>query len=129
MNRLHFGLGMFAVVLLSLGSYGCSSSQSPDASGSPSASADDHGDHDHDGQSNGTADDQGKIDQHLATLSEADRMSVKEQHDCPVSGETLGSMGTPIKVHVNNQDVWICCPACKDKLLANPDEYLATMKP
>ena len=49
-------------------------------------------------------------------------------HICPVSGEMLGTMGAPLKIDVNGQQVWICCDACKDKLLASPDEYLAKLK-
>ena len=50
-----------------------------------------------------------------------------KQHFCPVSGEMLGSMGVPEKVDVNGQPVWICCDGCKDKLLADPDKYLAKL--
>ncbi|WP_460166783.1 hypothetical protein [Thermostilla marina] len=50
-----------------------------------------------------------------------------KQHICPVSGEMLGSMGTPIKVDVSGRQVWICCEGCRDSLLAEPDKYLAKL--
>jgi Cu(I)/Ag(I) efflux system membrane fusion protein len=37
----------------------------------------------------------------------------------------LGTMGAPEKVDVNGEMVWICCDGCKDKLLADPQKYLA----
>jgi len=40
----------------------------------------------------------------------------------------LGVMGSPQKVDVNGQTVWICCNGCRDKLLSNPDVYLAKLK-
>ena len=64
----------------------------------------------------------------LEELSADDRKSAMKQHMCPVSDEMLGSMGTPIKVSVKGQDVWICCGACKKKLEADPDTYLAKLK-
>ncbi len=32
------------------------------------------------------------------------------------------------KVDVNGKSVWICCDGCKDKLLADPEKYLAKLK-
>jgi hypothetical protein len=47
------------------------------------------------------------------------------QRTCPVTGEELGSMGTPIPVGVNGQTVYVCCRGCVKKLQADPDRYLA----
>ena len=63
----------------------------------------------------------------MAALSETDRAAALAQKVCPVSGETLGGMGTPIKVTVKGRDVFLCCPSCREKLEANPDEYLAKL--
>lgn len=63
----------------------------------------------------------------LADLPEEDRKSAMKQHVCPVSGEMLGVMGEPEKIDLNGQTVWICCDGCKDKLLADPDKYLAKL--
>ncbi len=64
----------------------------------------------------------------LAKLSAEDAHSAEAQHQCPVSGELLGSMGPPIKVDVEGQPVWICCDGCKDRLLASPSEFLSELK-
>lgn len=63
----------------------------------------------------------------LAGLSEADRAAVLTQKVCPVSGEPLGSMGTPIKVSANGREVFLCCEGCKEKFEANPEEFLAKL--
>jgi YHS domain-containing protein len=63
----------------------------------------------------------------MAGLSEADRAAALAQKVCPVSGEMLGEMGTPIKVTVKGRDVFLCCESCREKLEANPDEYLAKL--
>jgi hypothetical protein len=63
----------------------------------------------------------------FAALSEEDRAAAMAQQVCPVSDEELGSMGTPIKVTVNGRDVFLCCAGCKDKLLADPETYLAKL--
>jgi len=66
-----------------------------------------------------------KMKAELKKLSPEDAASVEKQHFCPVSGKMLGSMGAPIKVEVKGKSVWICCEGCKQKVLDNPDEYLA----
>ena len=68
-----------------------------------------------------------KMTEALADFSEEDRKSAMKQHFCPVTGEMLGTMGEPKKVEVKGQQVWICCDGCKDKLLADPDKYLAKL--
>jgi YHS domain-containing protein len=60
-------------------------------------------------------------------LSDADRAAALAQKFCPVSGEKLGEMGTPIKVTVKGRDVFLCCPSCKEDLEKDPDKYLAKL--
>lgn len=86
----------------------------------------DHADHDHEGESAGKTDME-KMAETLASFSDEDRQSAMKQHFCPVSGEMLGTMGEPEKVEVDGQNVWICCEACKDKLLAAPEKYLTKL--
>ncbi|MEZ6150330.1 MAG: hypothetical protein R3C09_09420 [Pirellulaceae bacterium] len=86
----------------------------------------DHADHDHEGESAGKTDME-KMAETLASFSDEDRQSAMKQHFCPVSGEMLGTMGEPEKVEVDGQSVWICCEACKDKLLAAPEKYLTKL--
>jgi Cu(I)/Ag(I) efflux system membrane fusion protein len=67
-----------------------------------------------------------KIHASLAKLSREDRKLVDAQHFCPIlSDNRLGSMGVPIKVMVEGQPVFLCCPVCKDKALADPKGTLA----
>lgn len=68
-----------------------------------------------------------KIVAALASLSVEDRALAEKQKVCPVSGEPLGMMGAPKKLDVKGQAVFICCEGCEEKLLANPDEYLAKL--
>jgi hypothetical protein len=70
-----------------------------------------------------------EISEALLALSEEDRALAQKQKTCPVSNEDLGSMGTPPKLEVNGQTVFICCDGCRDKLLASPDEYLSKLVP
>lgn len=63
----------------------------------------------------------------LAKLSPEDAESALAQKVCLVSDEPLGSMGAPIKVAVEDQEVWICCEGCRDQLLAKSEDYLAKL--
>ena len=107
-----------------------SSTAAPPTSEAESSSHDqtdhDHADHDHEGESAGKTDME-KMAETLASFSDEDRQSAMKQHFCPVSGEMLGTMGEPEKVEVDGQSVWICCEACKDKLLAAPEKYLTKL--
>jgi hypothetical protein len=55
---------------------------------------------------------------------QTDKELIAEQKTCPVTDQTLGSMGKPVKVVVKDRTVFLCCAACKKKLLADPDKYL-----
>lgn len=126
--------------LLILGIYGCSSPESdpvtPPATPA-SDTAEDHADHDHGDHADHDHGDHAAVDADspmakmmpgLKELSPEDYKSAMAQHMCPVSGEMLGTMGAPEKVDVNGKSVWICCDGCKDKLLADPEKYLAKLK-
>lgn len=65
----------------------------------------------------------------LAKLSDSDRQLATAQGYCPVMMDSrLGSMGTPIKIAVNGQPVFLCCSGCQKKALANPDKTLAAVE-
>ena len=64
----------------------------------------------------------------IAKLPESEQAAALEQEICPVSEEPLGSMGKPIKVAVDGQEVFVCCDGCVDTVKENPDEYLAKLK-
>ena len=54
----------------------------------------------------------------------ANRPGSAVQRLCPVTGQALGSMGPPIPVTVSGRTVYVCCPACVDKLRRDPAKYL-----
>ncbi len=46
---------------------------------------------------------------------------------CVVSGEELGSMGDPVILDYEGQEVRLCCKACVEKFNADPERYLAIL--
>ena len=69
-----------------------------------------------------------EIEKALAELPAADRAAAEKQQVCPVSDEALGSMGKPVKVTVEGQDVFLCCAGCEDALREDPEKYFAKLK-
>jgi Cu(I)/Ag(I) efflux system membrane fusion protein len=61
----------------------------------------------------------------LAKLSPEDRKLAELQRQCPILGTPLGAMGTPVKIEVEGEPVFLCCAACKEEALANPRKTLA----
>jgi YHS domain-containing protein len=59
----------------------------------------------------------------VAPLTEADWQGVDRQQVCPVTGARLGSMGTPLKLLLNDQAVYLCCEGCVAKVRENPLAY------
>jgi len=56
---------------------------------------------------------------------QAVRAAIASQKICPVSNQSLGSMGRPIPVDLGEQTVYVCCAGCIEPLKENPDKYLA----
>jgi hypothetical protein len=75
----------------------------------------------------GNTSDSAKIKASLALLSTEDRALAEKQKICPVSGEPLGTMGAPKKIHVAGHDIFICCPGCEEEVTSQPDKYLAKL--
>jgi hypothetical protein len=65
-----------------------------------------------------------KIRAAMEKLPAEDRAIAEQQGKCPVSGEVLGSMGTPIKVMVKDKPIFICCKSCEKAVHDKPDEML-----
>lgn len=64
-----------------------------------------------------------------AKLNPEDRKLVDAQEFCAVTADSrLGEMGTPIKIMVTDQPVFLCCKGCQRKALADPDTTLATVE-
>jgi hypothetical protein len=65
-----------------------------------------------------------KVKAALAKLSTPDRRLAEAQKFCPVEGSRLGSMGTPFKVVLKDQPVFLCCKGCQDEARKHPDRVL-----
>ena len=107
MSSMHF-LKLAAVLVAAL-TFGC---------GEKSEEAGDHDGHDHTEEGGGDED---------APLSKEDQKLADAQKTCPVSGEELGSMGTPIKVSAGGKTVFLCCVGCRKRFEADPEKYLNKM--
>ncbi len=60
-------------------------------------------------------------------LSAEDQALADKQKNCPVGGEPLGSMGTPVKVMVGERAVFLCCEGCREAIQSDPEKYLAKL--
>ena len=70
-----------------------------------------------------------KIKTALAKLSDSDRPLAEAQKFCPVlKGSRLGLMGTPVRIVVEEQPVFLCCDSCREKAFADPKETLAKVE-
>ncbi|MEX2171805.1 MAG: hypothetical protein WD851_20970 [Pirellulales bacterium] len=70
-----------------------------------------------------------EIEASLAELSEEERELAEAQGFCPVMVKNrLGIMGTPTKVMIKDQPVFLCCKGCNRRALANPDKTLAVVE-
>lgn len=63
----------------------------------------------------------------VVKLTEADRPYIARQGVCPVMDVKLGDHGTPIKLVVNGQPLYVCCKGCIDKVQMNPETYLGKL--
>ncbi len=82
-------------------------------------------DHDHDHDNNGH--DHDADGDTTAKLSPADQKLADAQKTCPVSDESLGGMGVPIKVEAEGRAVFLCCEACRKRFERNPQKYFAKL--
>jgi hypothetical protein len=73
-----------------------------------------------------SAEEQVQVATGLDGLAPEDRGLAEAQQFCAVETENrLGMMGTPVKVLVNDEPVFLCCKACKPTALAEPEKTLA----
>jgi hypothetical protein len=63
-----------------------------------------------------------------AKLSATDQALALKQKTCPVTGASLGSMGTPYRVVVAGRTVFLCCKGCEPELRGNTKKYLAKLR-
>ena len=57
------------------------------------------------------------IDQAIDRLAPADRELARQQKTCPITGEPLGSMGTPPFIVRDGKKVFLCCKKCEEAAL------------
>ncbi len=70
-----------------------------------------------------------KIEAALAALSPEDHRLADAQRFCPVLPKNrLGVMGTPVKLMIDGQPVFICCEGCRTSALEKPQETLAKVQ-
>lgn len=60
----------------------------------------------------------------VVPLTEADRPLIERQRICPVMDAGLRDHGTPIKLLVNNQPLYLCCEGCIEEVQKNPQHYV-----
>jgi len=56
-------------------------------------------------------------------------LTVEDQKLCLVTNAKLGSMGEPVPIEVQGQNLWMCCEGCESKLKGEPEKYLARLAP
>jgi hypothetical protein len=64
----------------------------------------------------------------IAKLSPEDQKLAKLQVLCPITIETLGSMGKPLKVSVGDDAVFVCCKACINGVKKNAEKMLEQVR-
>lgn len=116
--------GLFVLACLAVGLWTVAGCQQ---SGSNSGTGESGGQQEQQQQGSGTTT-TGSEAEGLAALSPEDRALAEKQGVCPVSGEALGEMGTPVKVEVDGKVVFLCCDHCRGKFDENPQEYLAKVE-
>ena len=74
-------------------------------------------------------DPEAKITAALAKLAPADKALAQSQQYCAVLTDSrLGSMGTPIKLTIRGQTVFVCCAGCRDEAIQEADRTLKRVK-
>jgi YHS domain-containing protein len=63
----------------------------------------------------------------IKTLPAAEQELALKQAVCPVSGEHLGTMGTPVKVTAEGRTFYLCCKNCEDEVKSNPKAVIAKL--
>jgi len=124
--HLFHSLALTAGLFVAIGISGCASSSEPETPATPPEQATStEGSQQAEPASSEEPSDSAAAN--LAKLSDADRAAAEKQKVCPVSGEPLGAMAVPVKITVKDQEVWLCCPNCEEKIKGDPDTYLAKL--
>lgn len=120
---------MIGLLSLALIAMGCGKETAPSTTNSSPAEhdhADDSHDHQSDAKPQANEATEKKVSATLAKLKPEDRQLAESQKFCAVmTHERLGGMGTPLKLDIKGEPVFVCCKGCRTKALKNPDETLA----
>jgi uncharacterized protein (TIGR03000 family) len=77
-------------------------------------------------QAKATLGEEASIAENLAKLSPIDRALAQKQQFCAVQqGIRLGAMGTPVKIMVKGQPLFLCCESCIARAQSDPERTLA----
>lgn len=63
----------------------------------------------------------------IKTLPAGEQEAALKQAVCPISGDHLGSMGTPFKITAEGRTFYLCCDGCEDKVKENPKAAIAKL--
>jgi hypothetical protein len=75
------------------------------------------------------ADKETRIKQSLAALSAEDRSLAESQGYCPLMEKVrLGERGTPIKLSLEGETVFVCCRGCENQAKKAPAQTLTRLK-
>jgi uncharacterized protein (TIGR03000 family) len=70
-----------------------------------------------------------EVTANLARLAPEDRKAAEAQQYCPVQdGVRLGSMGVPVKITLQGQTIFLCCPGCVTMARSNPERIVDQVK-
>jgi hypothetical protein len=61
----------------------------------------------------------------LVSTQASDSPLINKQAKCPVMDLTLGKMGQPVKMLLDEKPVFLCCKGCIRKVEKAPEQYLA----
>jgi YHS domain-containing protein len=63
----------------------------------------------------------------IKELPEAEQAVALKQLVCPVSGDSLGEMGKPVKVTYEGRSFYLCCKSCEPEVKADPKAFIAKL--
>lgn len=77
----------------------------------------------------GNETEEAEIQAHLAKLDPEDQKLAGEQKFCAIQNDSrLGSMGTPVKLMLKDEPVFLCCKGCTKKAQDAPERTSAKAK-
>jgi YHS domain-containing protein len=119
MRTSHFA--WILAIVLSLVTWGCGGQE-------PANTDSGHEHMEHEGHERGGDMGGGDMGEMMKGLDPADAKLAMKQKTCPVSGEPLAGMGTPVKMTVGDDVVFLCCKNCVKDFEKDPQKYVTIAK-